>query len=252
MPSFVPAAARTMHLFEVFAQTKRELSNAEIAKLLGVPETSSLDLLHTLQQGGYLMRTPSSRRFYPTSRLLSLAKAVVSQDPLVAASKEVIEFLRDETGETSISGILVDHHVEVIGVSEGTHELRFMLEVGRRMGLHVSAVGKALLAEMDPQEARILVGDKPLKAVTPHSVTDPAVLLKQLRNDRRQGLAETEDEGVLGVAAMAVAGRIGDYLVAFSIFGPTERLRRHRALYRKALLKARELAFGPDGSRSPP
>ena len=208
-----------MHLFEVFAQAKRELSNAEIAKLLGVPETSSLDLLHTLLQRGYLMRTVQSRRFYPTARLLSLASAIAGQDPLVAASKEVIEFLRNQTGETSISAVLVDHHVEVIGVSEGTHELRFMLEVGRRIALHVSAVGKALLSELDPKDARNLVGDKPLKPITPYSVTDPALLLKQLRTARRQRLAETEDEGAIGVAAMAVAGCIGSQLLAFSIFG---------------------------------
>lgn len=233
-----------MHVFEVFAQTKREMSNAEIAKLLGVPETSSLDLLHTLQQRGYLVRTARSRRFYPTARLLSIASAVAGKDPLIAASEEVIEFLRDETGETTISGVLGDHHVEVIGVREGTHELRFMLQVGRRMAFHVSAVGKALLSELDPDEARRLVGDKPLKAVTPHSVTDPDKLLAQLRVARRRELAETEDEGSLGVAAMAVAGRIGDQLVAFSIFGPTERLKRHRAEYRRALLKAKEMAFG--------
>lgn len=246
MPAFVPAAARTMHLFEVFAQAKREMSNAEIAKLLGVPETSSLDLLHTLQQRGYLVRTARSRRFYPTARLFGLATAIAGNDPLLTASQEVIEFLRDETGETTISAVLEDHHVEVTGVGEGTHELRFMLQVGRRMSLHVSAVGKALLAQLEPADVRGLLGEKPLKAVTPFSVTDPAKLLTQLRSARRQGLAETEDEGVLGVAAMAVAGRIGDQLLAFSIFGPTERLKRRRTDYRKALLKAREMAFGQE------
>lgn len=244
MPAIVPAAERTMQVFEVFAQTKREMSNAEIAKVLGVPETSSLDLLHTLQQRGYLMRTARSRRFFPTARLQSLASGVGGKDPLVAASEEVLDFLRDETGETTISGILGEHHVEVIGVREGTHELRYMLSVGRRMALHVSALGKALLAELKPEDARRLVGDKPLKAVTPYSVTDPERLMAQLRAGRRQGVAETADEGAEGVGAMAVAGHVGDQLLAFSIFGPTERLKRCRTAYRKALLKAREMAFG--------
>lgn len=248
MPAFVPAAARTLQLFELFAQTKREMSNAEIAKALAVPETSSLDLLHTLQQSGYLVRTARSRRFYPTSRLIALATAVASNDPLLTASQEVIEFLRDETGETTISAVLGDHHVEVTGVGEGTHELRFMLQVGRRMGFHVSAVGKALLAQLEPAEVGRLVGDKPLKAVTPFSVTEPTKLLTQLRTARRQGLAETEDEGTLGVAAMAVAGHLGGQLLAFSIFGPTERLKRRRTDYRKALLAAKEMAFGPTPS----
>lgn len=247
MPAFVPAAARTLHLFEVFAETRREMSNAEIAKALGVPETSSLDLLHTLQQRGYLVRTPRSRRFYPTPRLLALAAVIAGKDPLLATSGEVLEILRDETGETTICASLRDHHVEVLDVREGTHELRYMLPVGRRMAMHVSAVGKALLAELGEESAGMLIGTKPLKAVTPHSVTDPARLMSQLRAAQRQGMAETEDEGTEGVAAMAVAGRIGDQLVAFSIFGPTERLKRQRMAYRKALLRAKELAFGVEG-----
>lgn len=123
-----------------------------------------------------------------------------------------------------------------------------MLPVGRRMALHVSAVGKALLAELGAENAGALIGSKPLKAVTPHSVTDPVKLMSQLRAAQRQGMAETEDEGTEGVAAMAVAGHIGDQLVAFSIFGPTERLKRHRLAYRKALLRAKELAFGAEGA----
>jgi len=246
MPAFVPAAARTLHLFEVFAQSRREMSNAEIAKALGVPETSSLDLLHTLQQRGYLVRTPRSRRFYPTPRLLALATVIAGTDAMLATTGEVLEVLRAETGETTICAGLRDHHVEVLDVREGTHELRYMLPVGRRMAMHVSAVGKALLAELGPEAAAELIGTKPLKAVTPHSVTSPAKLLTQLRAAQRQGMAETEDEGTEGVAAMAVAGHIGEQLVAFSIFGPTERLKRQRLAYRKALMRAKELAFGTE------
>lgn len=248
MPAYVPAAARTLHLFEVFAETRREMSNAEIAKALGVPETSSLDLLHTLQQRGYLVRTPSSRRFYPTTRLLALATVIAGKDPLLATSGEVLEMLRDETGETTICAHLRDHHVEVLDVREGTHELRFMLPVGRRMAMHASAVGKALLAALGEEAAGTLIGTKPLKAVTVHSVTDPAKLLQQLRAARRRGMAETEDEGTEGVAAMAVAGHIAGQLVAFSIFGPTERVKRQRMAYRQALLRAKELAFGVAGA----
>jgi DNA-binding IclR family transcriptional regulator len=113
-------------------------------------------------------------------------------------------------------------------------------------------VGKALLAELGVESAGALVGTGPLKAVTPHSVTDPAKLMAQLRAARRQGMAETEDEGTEGVAAMAVAGHIGDQLVAFSIFGPTERLKRQRTAYRKALLRAKELAFGVEGAPEAP
>jgi len=244
MPAFVPAAARAMNLFEVFAQTRRAMSNAEIAKLLGVPESSSLDLLHTLQVGGYLMRTARSRRFYPTSRLMSLAATIAGNDPLAAAGAEAIEMVNEKTGETALCGALGGRHVEVIGIKEGRYELRYILKAGTHVGLHVSALGKALLAALDPAEARRRLGDGPLLAVTPQSITDPDRLLAQLRAIRRHGVAEVDGEGTEGVAAMAVAGSIGDQLLAVSIAGPSERLRRNRSVYRKVLLDVKAQVFG--------
>ena len=248
MPAFVPAAARTMSLFEAFAQQRRELSNAEIAKLLGMAESSCSDLLHTLYDGGWLMRTARSRRFYPTSRLTSLAASIAANDPLAAAGQEAIEMLGERTGETALCGVLGSHHVEVVGIIEGRYELRYITAVGTRIGLHVSALGKALLACLSTEEAAQRIGSKPLKAVTPHSVTDPAALQRQLRDIRRRGYAQVEGEGTEGVAALAVAGRVGGHLLAVSLSGPSERLQRNRDAYRSALLDVKAMVFAPEGA----
>ena len=106
MPAFVPAAAKTMSLFETFAQSRREMSNSEIARALGVAESSSSDLLHTLHEIGYLMRTARTRRFYPTARLLAIAGDIAGNDPFASASQEAIELLCEKTGETALCGVL--------------------------------------------------------------------------------------------------------------------------------------------------
>ncbi len=247
MPAFVPAAARTMTIFETFAQHRRELSNAEIAKLLGVAESSSSDLLHTLYEMGYLMRTARSRRFYPTARLQSLATGISTNNPMVVAGREALELLSERTGETAICGLLGDHHVEVAGICEGKYQLRYILEVGGRLALHVSALGKALLAVADPAHAQARLDARPLGQVTPHSVTDRAVLDKQLRDIRKRGYALVVDEGVEGVSAMAVAGHIGGDLMALSIAGPSDRLKRNAKVYREALLEVKKIVFPPEG-----
>ncbi len=244
MPAFVPAAARTMTIFETFAQHQRELSNAEVAKLLGVAESSSSDLLHTLHEGGWLMRTARSRRFYPTARLLALARGIAAHNPLVIAGREAIELLSERTGETALCGVLGSHHVEVVGIQHGRYELRYILEVGTRIGVHVSALGKALLAALPAAEATQRLRAKPLKAVTPHSVTDAAALDRQLRDVRRRGYARVEDEGTEGVSAVAVAGLMAGELMALSIAGPSDRLRRNKDAYRRTLLEVKAQVFG--------
>jgi DNA-binding IclR family transcriptional regulator len=244
MPAFVPAAARTMNLFEAFAQQRRELSNAEVAKLLGMAESSSIDLLHTLLEAGYLMRTARSRRYYPTARLAALVQAITSHNPLVAAAQDAVELLCEQTGETALCGVLGDHHVEVLVIREGRYALRFITAAGTRIGLHVSALGRALLAQLDPADAAERLGRAPLKAVTPTSTTDPAALQRLLREVQRRGYAWVDGEGTEGVAAMAVAGAVGGERLALSISGPAERLRRHRSDYEQVLLQVKEQVFG--------
>jgi DNA-binding IclR family transcriptional regulator len=252
MPAYVPAAARTMTIFETFASAKRELSNSEIARLLGVAESSSSDLLHTLHEVGYLMRTARTRRFYPTARLLSIAQDIGKNDPMVSAGLEAIELLSERTGETAICGRLGASHVEVIGFREGRYELRYILQVGTKIGLHVSSLGKALLAELPPADAAKRLRLKSLKRVTPHSLVDPAQLERQLREVRRRGYARVEDEGTEGVSAMAVAGHVGSELMAVSLAGPSDRLRRNRNAYRDALLEVKALAFRPETEGATP
>lgn len=247
MPAFVPAAARTMSLYEAFARERRELSNAEIAKLLDLPESSCIDLLHTLHEAGYLMRTARSRRYYPTPRLSLLAQAIAANNPITTAGREAVELLGDMTGETAIFGMLGDHHVEVLGFREGRYSLRFITTVGTRIGLHVSALGHALLADLDPDDATAVLARTPLKAVTPRSITDLSAMQRALQVVRRQGYAWVDGEGTEGVAAMAVAGRVGGEQLGLSISGPSDRLQRHRPDYERMLLevKAKVFAAGP-------
>jgi DNA-binding IclR family transcriptional regulator len=244
MPAFVPAAARTMSLFEAFARERRELSNAEIAKLLELPESSCIDLLHTLQQAGYLMRTARSRRFYPTPRLTLLANAIAGNNPVATAGREAVELLGAATGETALCGVLGDHHVEVLGIREGQHALRFITTAGTRISLHATALGRALLSTLGPAEAADLLAKRPLKAVTPRTTTSPAGLERVLQEVRSAGYAWVDGEGTEGVAAMAVAGRIGDQPLGLSITGPTDRLTRHRADYERALRQVARQVFG--------
>lgn len=250
MPAFVPAAARTMLLFEAFARERRELSNAEIAKLLELPETSCVDLLHTLQEAGYLMRTARSRRFYPTPKLSALANAIASNDPVATAGREAVEMLGELTGESTLCGVLGDHHVEVLGIREGRHALRFITTAGTRIGLHATALGHALLSELEPAEAAERLARRPLKALTPHTITDPAALQRTLETTRKRGYAWVDGDGAEGVAAMAVAGRIGDQLLGLSITGPTDRLRKSREAYEAALATVKSKVFG-DGGAAP-
>lgn len=243
MPTIVPAASRTMALLEVFARERRELSNSDLARLMDLPESSCSDLLHTLHELGYLMRTARTRRFYPTGRLLTMAKGIAAGDPLYAVASEACELLRDKTGETGMCGRVDGGVVKVIAFAEGTHPLRYVENVGNKIALHVSALGKAALSLGTPEEAARQLRLKPLKKIASGSITDLAALEAQVAQAREQGWMWVENEGFDGLAAIAVAGYLGDEPLALSVAGPTDRMRQHQDSCLRALREVQALVF---------
>ena len=243
MPTIVPAAARTMTLLEVFAREKRELSNSDLARLMDLPESSCSDLLHTLHELGYLLRTARSRRFYPTARLLTVAKEISASDPLYAVGAEACELLRDRTGETGLCGRLENGVVKVIALSEGRHALRYMQHVGDKLALHVSALGKAILAIGTPEEAARQLRLKPLRVLASGTLTDLSELEAQVERARKQGWIWVENEGSEGLTAVAVAGQIGGETLALSVAGLTHRMRDQRERCLEALQEVKAIVF---------
>lgn len=234
-----------MAIFDVFAQQRRAMTNSEVARLVGIAETSCLDLLHTLAENGFLMRTLRSRRFYPTGRLLALASQIAECDPVIAVASEAVEALCESTEETALGGRLDGSgSIRVIAFCEGRHNLRYVQRVGTRISSHASALGKVLLAQLDPQALGAQLGSRPLRRLTPYTITSLKVLERVLEGIRMQGWAEVQGEGTEGVSAYAVAGTIGAEPIAIALAGPTDRFQRNRESYLRALKEVQAAAFG--------
>lgn len=246
MPTVIPAASRALAVFEIFAREKRELSNSDMARLLSVADSSCSDLLHTLQSLGYLMRTSRSRRFYPTGRLHEVARQISENDPLTTIAREAVELLGDKSDETAFFGALDTASVKVLATQPSRLPLRFILDVGERVALHASAVGKALLSLLPRDEAIELLQRRPLQQVTSATITDIDQLLAQIDQGRERDWFEVRGEGTEGVTALAVAARLGDHPVALSLAGPTERIDRNRETYLQVLREVRGTLLNGD------
>jgi IclR family acetate operon transcriptional repressor len=227
----VPAAARTMAIFEVFAREKRDLSNSDMARLMDMPESSCSDLMLTLSQLGYLTRSVRSRRFYPTRRLLVIANDIATNDPLTSIANEAVALLAEQTGETAFFAKLDGDVVQVIAAQQSSHRLRYILEVGDRIPFHTSAVGKAIIGEMPAEFGARLLRLKPLRSAAKASITNVADIEAQIAKFRARGWYEAINEGGEGVAAFAVSGSVGGESVAVSVAGPTDRMLENRDRY---------------------
>jgi DNA-binding IclR family transcriptional regulator len=239
----VPAAARALAVFEVFAREQRELLKSELARLLDLPESSCSDLLSTLHEIGYVARTASTKRYYPTSRLANVAFAITQHDELYAIGKEACALLAEKTHESAYFGELDGQEVRIIAAHEGLHPLRYVSVEGDRVVLHATSIGKAVLAGLPPEDCARLLRLKPLKALTDLTKTSPEAIEKELAKQRETGIYSAVNEGREGLSSLAISGRIGDRFVSLGLSGPSDRVKANRESYIASFEEVRAAVF---------
>jgi len=140
-------------------------------------------------------------------------------DTLELRSKAIpwAEDLARRTGFAVRSGVLLLDDVVIIHHEPRPDGSRQMPEVGIVIPAHASSLGKAMLAFM-PEEPARLAASGPLRSMTGETITAPAELAEQLEAVRSGGTAVEVDEAVLGECGLAaplfdssrtVAGAIG-------------------------------------------
>ncbi|NMK46322.1 IclR family transcriptional regulator C-terminal domain-containing protein [Achromobacter sp. Bel] len=243
MPQILPTAQRVLQVFEVYARERRPLTNSEMARFLDLADSSCSDLLYTLRQAGYLLRTPKSRYFHPTGRLLDVAQGISAADPLQSFASEALEILTRQSGESSMCGLLDGNKVKIYASQESPRALRYVVKPGTTFDLQVAALGKALLGEMDAAERNALIDTLPFEHVTASSITNPDTLRAQIESQLPKHYFNSRDEGNEGVSAVGIAGRVGGQLTALSIVGPTHRMDANMEKYVQIILDARAEFF---------
>lgn len=232
-----------MALFEVFAREKRELTKSEVARMLDMPESSCSDLLNTLYELGYVSRTANTKRYYPTTRLLSTATLIAENDALSLFGAEATSLLGQRVNETCTFGVIDNDKVKILSVYEGTHRLRYVVNVGDRVSLHGTAVGKALLAALPEPERFRLLRLQPLRRLTDNTKVDVARLEDEIAENQARGWFSSHGEGAPGVWSLAVAGNVGNVPVAISMIGPESRLKESEEKFAEAVLQIKDILF---------
>ncbi|MCW5259097.1 IclR family transcriptional regulator [Verminephrobacter eiseniae] len=239
MPQIVPAAQRALQVFEVFARERRPLTNSDLAQALDLAGSSCSDLVYTLIEAGYLLRTPKGRLLYPTSRLGELVQRFVPTDPLQMFAAEALELLSKRSGETSMCGYLVGNKIKIFSCQESPRALRYVLLPGTELDVHSTALGKAILGALAPAERDTLIDLLPMTQATPHSIQDRGQLRKEIEEGIKKGTFTAREEGGEGVTAIGIAGKINGRVTALSLVGPTSRMEKSMDQYVGILLQAR-------------
>lgn len=252
--SSVRNAARVL---KAFLTREESIGVSELARRLGLGKSAVHRLLTTLVAEGLVEQDPHTGGYRLGIVVYELGEAVKVHMDLHAAAGPVLVQLREQTGESSQIGVLDGDEVVYVDRLESAHSLRLFTETGRRVPAHGTSSGKVLLAHRPDAEREAFLA-RPLAALTPHTVTDPAALRDLLAAVRARGWAEAVNEREIGVASIAAPIRDlhGAVVAAVSIgapvarFGAVPRRRHARALVEAGEAISRRLGWTPEAARA--
>ncbi len=195
----------------------------EICDELNLKRTTTHRLLAALESESLIERDPVSGRYRLGAGVMALGAQAFRSSDMRESLRSVLEYLAGKTGETATLEILIDRQAMILDEVSGSHLVSATGHIGTRWPLHATATGKVILAfAADPD----VLLDTPLKSFAENTITDPAVLRKQLEEVRESGFAVTADELDADFSAVAapVRGPLGHVDAVLGVGGPSTRL----------------------------
>jgi IclR family KDG regulon transcriptional repressor len=222
-----------------------QIGISELSQRLAMSKTTVHRVIQTLKALGYVTQEVETERYRLTIRLFELgAKALESVD-LVREADVEMRRIGQVTREAVHLGAFDEDAIIYIHKIDADYGLRMQSRIGRRNPLHSTAIGKVLLAWMDPLDARDVLSHVEFRKSTQKTLTCAEAVLSILPHVREQGYGEDNEEQEEGLQCIAVPvfDRFGRAIAGLSISFPTMRCGADTKAHYVALLKQSGLAI---------
>ncbi|GKX57769.1 IclR family transcriptional regulator [Leminorella grimontii] len=215
----VPALDKVVRVCD-FLSDKNGATFSQIYQGVGMAKSSTSSLLSAMVTHGLLRQ--DGDKYYLGLRLYELGNKAVEQYDIKKIALPVLTALRDDTNLTCHLGVLQGSSPIYLTKLESPQAIVIRSWEGKRLSLHSSGLGKAIMAWLSPEEVDDLLSDElPLTRFTDTTITDVPTLKKQLALIRQRGWAYDDEEDSQGVRCIAVPvfNPQGQVIAAISVSG---------------------------------
>lgn len=250
----VPAVERALSILELLASSRIGLPLADLARQMGLPKSSVHCLLLTLERRGYLHRNARTNRYLFGFRLFTLANMALSGLELRERAAPFLHELARKTSLTTHLAILEQNEAVLIDKVEPPGTLKLATWLGKRMEVHCTGVGKALIAFLPEPEVDRLIRDHGLPRHNDNTIVSPRRLKQELARVRALGFSTDDEEDEIGNRCIGapVFDGAGQIAAAISLSGPVSQITADNSplladeLLRTAGALSRSLGYCPE------
>jgi IclR family pca regulon transcriptional regulator len=214
---YVQSLDRGITVLLAFDAEHPEPSLAELAQLTGFSRPAVRRFLITLERMGYV-RSNGAGRWSLTPRVLSIGQHYTETHALIELAQPHLLSLAERTSESASLATLDGDEVVYVARVPVRRIMSINVSVGTRVPAHATSMGRVLLAWAPPVVVDGVLTGRPLRAVTPNTLTDLDDVRAELSRVRAQGWSIVSEELEIGLlsASAPVRDRSGEVVAALA------------------------------------
>lgn len=183
----IQSVSRALRILEAVGRSQRGLTVKQIARRCGLGLSTTYHLVRTLSYEGYLLRC-SDGTYLPglevADRFREFTAAMRPPEDTASGLRRAVR----TSGYSHFLARFVNGHITITDVVEGARSPHLEdLVVGFDEGAHATAIGKALLATLDPGRRRNYLSTVGMRRYTRATIVDRDQLEHDLAGLRRRG-----------------------------------------------------------------
>jgi DNA-binding IclR family transcriptional regulator len=217
-------ALKALRVLEAVATSSGLVSVSEVAERVDVDKSTAYRMLITLIDAGYVVRDEISKRYSLSYKVVSLSRNLLAENEVSRLIRQTLSHISAATNETLHFSVLDGDEAVLVHCVKGTQLVTVDFQIGDRVPLHCTSIGKVLLAFQDVRytEGIIAAG---LPKLASNTIIEPSELRQELQRIRSQGYGIDDREFSDNMRCIAVpvfegGGRVNG---GISISGPDSR-----------------------------
>ncbi|WP_063694422.1 IclR family transcriptional regulator [Bradyrhizobium stylosanthis] len=222
----VQSVDRALSILETLAEDDEGYRLSDLAVRTGLSASTVHRLLATLESRRFVQFDRAESKWHVGVRSFTVGASFARRRNFSTQAIPYLRKLRDLTRETANLAVVDDEYIIVLTRMESREIMRSLTQVGGRVAMVTSGVGKAVLATYSDEEVGAVIRHHGMPRLTEKSIVRPSDLFKELGKIRKQGFAIDDEEACMGLRCIAavVYNDCAEPLAAISVSGMTSRL----------------------------
>lgn len=215
--AFVPhrPTKRVLDILETLANSKQGMTLSELSRATKIAKGSLSPIVHTLAERDFLQLDPRSHTYSIGLKAYLISHSFYQHDATIKLLRTQMHAVEEGCLETCQVGIRENDRVLYIAKVDSPQPIRLISDVGRRLPLQCTAIGKSLLLDCTKEELQAIFKHG-MKALTEDSISDIDILYAQLRSCRERRITSEHGEALASVRCVATPIRV-DHIIQYAL-----------------------------------